>query len=335
MKTVFFLILTIFFRNSLFSQNHILTYSNTANIGDKYEYFNVDSNGVFVTLGGQNLTWNYTVTIPTPTINTEYYIAPFTTGAGPIYFQNSNLSSCNCNQSTQPVNYKYYLKNTDSLTIIGEYNASVIYHYNKTIFKFPFTYGNNLSETYSHPDITGSFIINGKNIIEADATGSLTLNGNIFTNTLRLKNIVVEEKQGSNLKDSSISYSFYHSASKFPVLEIIYRYTIYNNTPYLSKYIRANKLVYNDLSEIYKNSLKIYPNPVLNNKIIIEFETKSTTNRNLSVNLINSLGESKTIPFYILEGNRIEVSLLEFPKGLYTLQINCNSQIINSKIINK
>lgn len=331
MKTTFFLILTIILNNSLFSQDHILTYSNTAEIGDKYEYFNVDTNDIFVTSGGQNLTWNYTVTISTPTINTECYIDPITTGPGPMHFHNSNLSSCNCNQSTSPINYKYYLKNTDSLTMIGEYNASVIYDYNKTIFKFPFTYGDNLSETYSHPDITGSFIINGANIIEADATGSLTLNGNIFTNTLRIKNIVVEH-QGSHLRDSSISYSFYHSVSKFPVLEIIY----HSNT-YIPD-IRVNKLIYNNLSELNKNSLKIlkiYPNPVLNNKIIIELETKSTIKTNLSVNLINSLGQCKTIPFYVLEDNRIEVSLLEFPKGLYILQINCNSQIINSKIINK
>ncbi|WP_340111204.1 T9SS type A sorting domain-containing protein [Maribellus mangrovi] len=80
-------------------------------------------------------------------------------------------------------------------------------------------------------------------------------------------------------------------------------------------------------NEELKSDLKVYPNPVKNNQVTIDFQTK----RMVEVRLVNITGEEVLRKQFDFPEQKKTIKLNSIPNGIYILQIKTSEEKLISK----
>ena len=315
-------------------------------IGNSQVYFIADSNAVVDPTVGASVTWDYTQLKGYGTQTTLYTIDPATTNYGPSNFPNSNYSDTTLSNGT---NVSYYLGSNADVRSLGYIletglgDAIISYSIDdEVIMQFPFTYNDNISDTYS-----GALIISGNpnalsgNVtVQADGHGTLQMPfGQNFTNVLRVKRVesATATTPLGTVNINGTMYSYYDPAtSKLPILSFVQ--TNVTGAITLSFNTVQSQVALNPGASIneFKNDLgvEVYPNPASNNATV---SLKLDDNDEVNIKLINELGQDVKTVFAgsLLKGNiKMDVPLNGLDKGIYFVKISTkNSENVQKLIV--
>ncbi|MGM0498431.1 MAG: T9SS type A sorting domain-containing protein [Bacteroidota bacterium] len=180
-------------------------------------------------------------------------------------------------------------------------NNSVI-QYDKPFVKmvYPFEYGDSKEGKYSGKLITSKNEkeFNGKYNIQVDGYGKLKLPGGVvIDDVVRLKTEKTKQYEGSSNESTIVSYKWYCSQVRYPLLTII-KSKREDKSHYLkSAYYADAGLIDQDedrdekkeaQSENSNSEVKIFPNPFRNN-FTVEYQLGSS--QDVEINVFNSSGQ--------------------------------------------
>ena len=86
-----------------------------------------------------------------------------------------------------------------------------------------------------------------------------------------------------------------------------------------------------DESNGIKSGFNIYPNPVYDNKLFIDFET--VEKKSFPINLYSITGKQIFSGIYPLKNGRIEMDISGIPGGIYLLEVFTDNKTFNYKVI--
>lgn len=177
-------------------------------------------------------------------------------------------------------------------------NGKMRIKYDKPFVKmrYPFTFGSSYTGTfnatyYSADNPYGD--INGNYTVEGDGIGTLMLPGNmIYENALRVKEVKAYDQTLSNrsYKIETITYRWYVTEHRFPILVLIQSNTIYQDgRSFTSNQAAYNPIALNNVANPLAieqperlTALETYPNPY-HDFVNIRFNLANDTHINLSV----------------------------------------------------
>jgi hypothetical protein len=209
--------------------------------GDKYSQVKADTSQILPGEKGDNTIWNFTLNLTTDTV-TINFVGVNTTPVADAFPQ-ANLASFVTLKNMNV--YTYYQIQNNDIIYLGTANYSKSYIFSipfqnpKTVFEFPFVYKDTLDRNYSFYLESGGIqnFYFGKNYIDYDSYGKITLNGKEF-DCIRLHTIDYYG-DSKNFKESQFSnyiesYDWYTKEYKFPIFTI--RHTIKKSKERVTKY---------------------------------------------------------------------------------------------------
>ena len=321
-------------------------------IGETQLYYIADTNTVLDNTTGANVNFDYSLMRGYGLTQTQYFIDPTTTTNTAAY----PTATFTDTTGGFPGNMKYNQDYTDSLTTIGlvlEINTfgTVIakYDYNpEIIMKFPFTYGDSFTDTYSGQFTSPSAPIptngNGTVTVTADAWGKLFLPmtppidsvlrvvriESLLTDTIFLQPLFPDILP-IPVDATQISY-YKPSISKNPLISFIT--AIVNGDTTINVVSQYPMYGVGIKETIADNAIKLFPNPSTNDVSMLSFKLEN--NAFTKVDLLNTLGQHVKS---IFDGNlqkgqhQLKVITTNLPKGLYYVNININDQNTIKKLV--
>lgn len=285
---------------------------------------------------GANQTWNFgSITTNTAGFNQTYTV---TTVPASITTQFPNANAIL--KSTYGGNV--YKTSSTVLQLYGIYDAmspnnSVANQNPQDMVRYPFTYSNSFTDTYSGTQgPTGAQQVSkGTSTITADGYGTLTLPGGTFSNVLRVYVHTVGKDSSSAVNQTNLikdEYWWFLPNNHYPILQNItnnYGGSIFKDLVVLNTILAS----VSENASIIK-SFNIYPNP--NNGKTLNLDLNLTENAKYEIAIIDNLGREvlKTNSDQIFEGynfRTIDISGLE--SGIYNVGIILeNGKSLNRKI---
>jgi len=194
-----------------------LTQANSAPaIGESMTLFGADTSAQPGPAGASQI-WNYNFTLGTPT--TSLAIDP-SNAPNSFNFPTANIVL----QSASA--YEYINSSASSLIQLGAGSGVQLISYGPTginYLTYPFTY-NSVATTSNFSGTHAQGTLLGNNITTGDAYGSITINGQTFSDVIRIE--VVQDIDYTytgfgNLVYHTVSYSWYDGIHKTPIMQII------------------------------------------------------------------------------------------------------------------
>lgn len=202
--------------------------------------------------------------------------------------------------------------------------------------KFPFTFGDNFSGTFSggsyfsgtkNADISGSYTV------EADAYGTLILPGNtVYNNTLRVKTLksYTTYHRNSSYETSIVTYRWYNSSHRYPLL-VLTEYSVKsgNNTSVNYQAAYNNNAIDFEFP-FAEESVRLFPVPSVS-ELSLEFNAIAAGN--LEFTISDASGRIlRNFSRHISEGGYQIIDLTGEIRGLdpasYFLIINSGDNLI-------
>jgi hypothetical protein len=241
----------------------------------------------------------------------------------------------------------YYNVNEKVIEHYGFRSASgktrIVYDTPFEKIRFPFAYSNTSESNfagnyYSNGDIIGT--IEGVGYLEADAWGTISLPGAVYTNTLRVKSI---KSYTLDFEDSSqeveiITYRWYNSEHRYPLLVLIEtqmgtgaKARVSTQAAYNSNAVKS--ATSNNILELNEN-VSIYPNPTYED---LNIRMNAQKSGELAVSILDISGKQVVAPILktLTPGEntifmeRISSTLKE---GVYLLKIETEDKQIIKEI---
>jgi hypothetical protein len=200
--------------------------------------------------------------------------------------------------------------------------------------RYPISYGYSLNDpvagTFSSTILSGSS--SGSMITTADGLGTLKLPvGITLNNVLRYKSYLTASLKAGVLSVGSvkqITYAYYHSSQKFPVLTIMYTTltTINSSTPTVLASVRGNANVVISVPTIKPGSAdaRIFPNPA-SSTLELKLQPGLTPT---SIDICDNTG---ALVYSDVFSDHLDVS--RFKNGLYFINIRTDKGVIRKKLI--
>jgi len=262
--------------------------------------------------------------------------------------ETGDLSSANT-ELTEFGSKFYFDVSEDGINQIGYKSSSgstsIIYDAPVAKISYPFSYGNSYTSPFS-----GEYILNSNKVgdiagtcsVEADASGTLTLPGNVtYNNTLRLKTVktyTTSYTSGTEIDHEIVTYRWYNSTHRYPLLVITKITTDNGGTISTSTQAAYNNNAVlntsNPLSLNFNEHVTVYPVPASN-----ELNLKIySNNKSVAEVAIFDLAGNKMVHLPAININKginnisisDEVSLLE--AGTYLLNIIKEGQKVTREI---
>ena len=309
MKKLYTLILfTVLFSGATKAQLTLTKAANEPIIGDFERKKSYDSTSTLVNSTGSNQTWNFTsLTSNTIAVVTNTYTTP---SSVPGYTSSSTFTASTVSRTDGTVS-DFFVSNATQFELIGTRLSSslTITFTNSAIAAiWPITNTYSLTDPISGqirvsifgPPSTGPF--NGTQTVAATGTGTLQLpNAITLNNCLQLTSrltgtgSVTIFTATTNMTLTSISYNYYHSSQKFPVLSIAHSTTSIKSgtaapTNNSTTAITINNDVFAGINEFtLDNSYSVYPNPAsgMFNVALSNIKAES-----VSIEIFNQVGQS-------------------------------------------
>ncbi len=298
-------------------------------IGSSYDYYAVSSPSLNISQGGANANWDFSGLAGS--LITIDYIDP-ANALDPSSFPLADIVGATTQGGATTENY-YSTSNSD-LTIVGNYQPNVLrvtYTNPRELMKFPITYGNTFSETFSGTNenlaVTSSMDADGTVDIEADGYGNLILPYTTVQNVLRIRVVTNTDLSFMSTPIGTATdtiYMWYNASTKSRIAS----YTI----SYLNGILNFTAATYIDQSDLvtggiglpeFDYSYSFYPNPAS------DFITFNNANDITSVSIYSLDG--KAVLSAELTGQKLDISDLE--KGMYLLQYATQGKTYTEKLI--
>jgi hypothetical protein len=280
MKKIYLLILAASFH--FLNAQLTLNLSSMPGPGDIDVEHSVTNTVVALGSAGTGQTWNYN------SLNVVWSSPQTTTWVAMSSVPNASLfpSGTIANWSGSGT-YGVYANTSGSSIYLGDASASTascnVYSNSATLFTFPFTFGSNVSDTYSSSvsgdNITGTVTANGH------GTGTLLTPGLSTSNVLKVRQVTHQIGTLSGTVDF-IQDIFYSAGNKFPLL------TVFSATIASTVYTGAtvNRYGFVGISENAKETdFSIAPNPASNRETHIHYSTNG--DESYFVKIMNAVGQ--------------------------------------------
>jgi len=333
----FFVFALLLYVHFSFGQAPSLTYNTSVPLpGDSIAFYLCNSVGPGN--AGANITWNFS------NLTFKYGASSM---AGEIFHSCQPNLLCNTFPGSQLIltnyantsfgnytEYECYITDTSKISENGiEYWATPLYVYtdSKDILRFPFTYNDSFSDSYSYYSYySTSSITNGSVEVKADAYGMLILPYDTFTNVIRVythDTLVGPSNQLAGYE----TYTWYSTGERWPLLIITWNTTgiVDTQVTYYQKVVPGTYI-----PQISKAgfSLNIYPNPV-QDQLNIDFDNPGTSN--IHISLMDMLGREIDMianKNFSAGKQHIQYTLHDLAKGVYLVRLQSEQSIATKKI---
>jgi hypothetical protein len=319
------LLFCCFLSFSIFAQI-TLTSSDFPVAGDVYRLHLSDTTGVLPGSSGTNVTWNFAASDSSVGTMVDSFKTVLSTPYGASYPQ-SNLA---LHEITPSINYFVYFNVTGaSADRIGNADAMNVITYSNpsTQYLFPVTYGTSGSDTYSASYIdaaSGSTIhMHGSGTSLADGTGTIVLPSGTYNNVLRIHYTRSETDTIFTVSSGNFPvhvtedfYLWFQAGDYYPVFHLQNTANQVSSGPVTHKKVVGWRNG-NATAGIPENSaaqLSVYPNPAAEN-IFIQSPPEHLP---VTISLFDNCG--KLVYSLAAPGPSCEISMMEFPAGIYLLQ---------------
>ena len=318
-------------------------YTITANsnpvVGDVTSEIGTYSVGLSVPTNGTNKFWNYTsIQIDTSTASSATYV-PMSSVPNAGLFNGANIGLDYGSGSYFDV-FKITSTSREELGSAAPTPSDCVSYSNTfTLMTLPFSYGSNNYDTFAYNQ--GNSTSSGSVNVSADGSGTLSLPGYTFSNTLKVSSTytIFQTSPGYTVTEKGVSHSFYSAASKFPLFSVNSETFVTTTTSVTTDYSLDGTV--NSLFSIpvgirtYINdiSFNVFPNPVQQNDVLINFNSK--LGKTLNIKLVNSIGEvERDIYYKVLEGeNKLCLDTKSIAPGIYYIRISDNLMQCVQKLI--
>jgi hypothetical protein len=288
-------------------------------------------------LAGENVIWDFSGLEKTEKTLTSHMLSPEgLTNSDSI--SNSNLVL------EEYGTHFYFNTSNDIMEQYGTVCCNTITRYDKPFvkLKFPFSYGNKVAGFYSgvQESNNSSSPVSGSYEIFGDATGTLLLPNDItIDNVLRVKQTrTIENNNGSKINE--ITYRWYASDVRYPVLVII-KYVTPTSSSVAQTALYAHSVNYKKsatsiASAGFISSFEVYPNPcdeqltinysmVKSGKITIElYDATGKYSKTIVSNIKSAIGQQNLV---------INASENGIQRGIYYLRLTAGDDSFTQKII--
>jgi hypothetical protein len=306
--------------------------------GESYSEYTIDTNGISEGASGPNQNWIFNISI----IGNATVSNIISATSAPIntYFPSANMVITTGNAPTGPGTYSFYEQSATQSISLGNVNFMPSGNYDTAKYidplvyeKYPFTYLSTFSDsaielippTPGFP-FSGAYVILEKVIY--DAYGTLTINGQVFSNVLRrVDNDTVIIDFGITSATILIrSYSWYQLGNKAPLFVISYSD---EGSGSIVKNATVNGDIVSGLDYNFKNLvLNIFPNPATNELKIgngfrgaTTYEIKDLSGKVIISGILSPI--SKTIDIKVLS------------EGMYILELKSNDKVLSKKFVKR
>lgn len=329
---------------------------------------------------GENVIWNfgelkevnpkYKLTYKSPEISLSDTSEVYIMGRDTFSVEGVVLDALISGLEHRTFYYNQY--RNDSLLLLGHENSTTLlqYHPSLVLMKFPFVYGDSVSNVYESKALYSQRIdieSEGGYTVKADAYGKMILpSGDTLNHVMRVKSIQTFYGPDSIdvtkevLQMTVENYKWYSLGYRYPIFETIhtinsnkedYFKTAFFYPPEDHVYLSdddKNLAVLDSLANIEKTELdpesagwlaknfsyNFYPNPVQTN---LNIEYKLETEANIEINLYSDNQLLKTIQLKKINKGFYEewLDCSSLQQGTYVLQIKINNHIVSSVILKK
>ena len=157
------------------------------------------------------------------------------------------------------------------------------------------------------------------------------LNWNSSTDSLDIATYTIYKNGHYQATTSDTSYSLTGLATSTEYAITIKAWNIIGNASALSDVLNVSTLT-TDISESYLNQLSVYPNPVVDHKLLVDFEDVGYgKDANIQIRSIEGRVEFQTT---IPVSQRVSINLPEnLAHGVYVLSIKTSNESLNQKIV--
>lgn len=316
----------------------VLTRQNFPMSGDYVRQYTCDTNGIGINPGisGVNVTWDYSMIQYNPNPSTTVYSStisfPYCVIGG---FPTANMRSSYI-PSYQIDNY-YFIDSAANVFLgfcqdIGAGAAREIKYTDpfKTM-KFPWTYGDTLSDSAEGPHYLGfsnnryfkSFVYQ-----ECDGWGTLILPWATYDSTLRVHGYSLHQDSiinvGKDRLDSTDYYTWYTKSLRSPVLQIYNEVSTDSNNVIIATYAGMYVYTVNSLLSVDEqskniNEVNVYPNPI-SDKLNV-----SVNNNEHSEIIIYDITSRKLLQQKFI--NSITINTEQFVKGIYLYEVRSKNNL--------
>lgn len=314
----------------IFAQSPVLTNLLISPIaGESYSFHYIVPTDVGT--AGENQVWDFSGLTSESDAPLMYITTEETMHAS--YFPGANVSSADGNMCM----FEFYAKENDRLSYVGIYMDGLIMFFddNKDALHYPFSYGDQFTDTFSTTYEQGTTTHHrvGTITAEADAYGTLMLPWGTLDDVLRVKTI--EEKTDTFTFDGTPyqhdyyfeTYAYYKLGIREPVLEFEYSIINEGDTVLVGHYI--NETTATSIVNFEEGDLKLFPNPVINT-LNIQSKTTSPIQYCSITDLEGRLVWEDKQP--VLPGIKImDVSFLD--SGVYFLTIHSGEEKLVEKFV--
>jgi hypothetical protein len=345
-------ILILFLSFLKVNAQYTITPSQKPDIGDSYDYINIDTSNIINGTSGANQIWNYTNLIlpTTPTVNSIYY-SNATTIPNHTWYLGAYMALIGSDGGftafdSDPNNYSL---NWIKIAV----GTSTKYADPITRYHYPISFGSVFNdsvkfgaydETPSGYGYIGSYLSYGVHSYTCTGYGTLNLpNGVSLPNTIKLnmqyfKTYREQITPTVNGQDTTYYEEYFNSISKFPILAFYknsgHDISFGNTTTHYSKDIKLNVVAITGLKnqELSASDISIFPNP---SKNIFYIELRGQVlDENPIFTLQNSLGQILDIKSKeTISNGHFKIDLENYHTGLYFLTIKTRKGVITKKIL--
>ncbi len=307
-------------------------------IGDHFDvvfsdYVNPGNSGV-------NQTWDLSSMAGTSSTITDVVSSSSTPYA--LNFPSSNIAFNSLVTNSSANTYTYY--KTDSSVKqdygFGNVSQSAIYSDPEDIMRFPYTYNDTYTDSWSRINNMGANTQSGYGTTNytADGYGTLNTPAGTFTNVLRIHSV-------QNFTDSLYAFGmsfvsnchqdayYWYKDGIHCFLAYTTSFTTNNGTPWQEGGYLSDPTITTEVNDESAaiNEYFLSPNPVAE-KIKLSFSL--TESKKVSVNIFNALGQnvqSEQTENGTQGSNTIELNVEALPEGIYFAQIIVDGKIAGTK----
>jgi hypothetical protein len=340
MKKIYFNLFAVLFLSQISNAQLSLSQTNYEPIvGDTNKAYLVDTGLVNIktinAVTGSNALWDFSsLSVLGNSITSTIYTSTASASSA-TNFPGSTFVQSNSNF------FKSVVTPSAQTELLGSalIGASLNFTNSAIVSKYPFTYPNNYTDSYSGTvTYTSNGTFSGSITVNADGTGTLNLpGGQVFTNVLRVKS--TQNTVANNVIPfipvtvRVTNYDYYHASQKYPIFNVNYN-SIAILTPTITATIRANvksTIVGINENTLLNQNLVMYPNPA---KDYFNFNLINTTNEIVNVTIYNTLGQLvKTINL----GNEAVIQkaivISDLKSGIYIVKTSLGNAVSARRLV--
>jgi hypothetical protein len=297
-------------------------------IGEVYVSYNIDTN-IEAGVSGANITWVLDH-LSTGSPITSSAVDPTTT-PNTNFFTSSNVALNSMG------GYQYLISSASSLIQLGASASGQIQINNPGInyFNYPFSYNSVCSTTnFSGTHVQGTFT--GSSVTTGDAYGSLILDGQVFSDVLRVQVVQDIDYDYTNIGHiiyHNVTYSWYDGNHNYPIMQIITSHfdglsSGNNKSVTVASFVTGKSEIISPVS-----FLNLSPNPARENSNISFSLMKSSE---VMIKIYNCLGEVvyiKNLGYFFPGSFKEAMDLTNFEKGFYSIYFITDDIQISKKLI--